>query len=127
MTKPGSFGKDTSGSAAVEFGLTAPAFFAMIFVLIAVTMVIWAQVAMQHAAGMAARCRSVNPTVCGTVANTQTYAATQTLGLSVPASSFTVTTPACGIQVTGTYSVALITTYVGLPSFSVTGQSCFPT
>ena len=122
-----SFRTNTSGSAAVEFGLTAPGFFAMIFVLIGVAMLIWAQVAVQHAAGMAARCRSVNTTLCATVADTQAYAATQTLGLAVPAGNFAVTTPSCGVQVTGTYNVLFITTYIGVPSFTVTGRSCFPT
>lgn len=121
------FAKDQSGTAAVEFGMTAPAFFAMIFVLVGVSRVIWIQVGIQHASDMAARCRGVNTTLCGTVADTQTYAATHSLGLGVPASSFSVATAGCGVQVTANYTVTSITGLLGLPSVTLTGQSCFPT
>lgn len=120
------FSRSSSGSAAVEFALTAPAFFAMLFVLIGAARVMWVQVGIQNAAEMAARCRSVNTTLCASVSATQTYAATQALGLAVPASSFTVSTPACGVQVSVSYTVVSVTGYLGMPSLTLSGQSCFP-
>jgi Flp pilus assembly protein TadG len=52
------------GAAAVEFALTAPVFFAIVFGLIDSGLLLWTQLGLQHATELAARCASVNKTIC---------------------------------------------------------------
>jgi hypothetical protein len=52
----------------------------------------------------------VNSNACGNTANIQNYAATQAYGLNPPPSIFSVSTPACGSQVTANYTFAFVTT-----------------
>jgi hypothetical protein len=75
---------------------------------------------------MAARCASVNSSVCGSASAVQSYAAQQSFGLNPPASAFTLPTPSCGNQVSASYTLQFLTTYFGLPAVTLTAQSCFP-
>jgi hypothetical protein len=47
-------------------------------------------------------------------------------GLNVPASTFTVISPACGNQVSATYTFEFMASVAGLSSVTLTAQSCFP-
>src|SRR5207244_2198730 len=96
--------QDQAGSSAVEFGLTAPAFFAMIAGVIGSGLLLWTQLGLQHGAEMAARCASVNTTVCGSASAIQSYAVQESFGLNPPASAFTFTTAACGNKVSASYT-----------------------
>ncbi len=118
--------RDIRGASAVEFGLTAPLFFMMIAGVINCGLLLWMQVGLQHGAEMAARCASINTSMCGSVADIQEYAAQQSFGLNPPASTFTATTPACGNQVSASYSFQSITAYFGMPTLTLTARSCFP-
>lgn len=113
------------GGTALEFALTAPAFFALIIGVIEVGLLAWAQLALQQGSEAAARCASVNKTLCGTTAAIKSYAAAQSYGLSPPSSSFTVTTPSCGNMVQANYSPPFLTGYV-MPALSLTASACFP-
>ncbi|MBR0801888.1 pilus assembly protein, partial [Bradyrhizobium jicamae] len=95
------FWPDTSGASALEFGLIAPVFFAFLFGVIEFGLLMWTQVGMQHAVEVTARCASVNPTLCPTTNPNQiaTYATRQAFGLTLPSSTFTYSTAACGSQV----------------------------
>jgi hypothetical protein len=53
----------------------------------------------------------------------QTYAAQQSFGLNPPASDFTVSTPACGNQVSASYPFPF-TAYIG--NLTLSAQACFP-
>jgi Flp pilus assembly protein TadG len=118
--------KDKSGAAAIEFALTAPGFLMLFTGILVCGLLLWTQMSLQHGAERAARCASVNSDVCGTVTDIQSYAAQQALGLNPPASTFTVTTPTCGNQVSASYTFDFITKYFGLPSLTLGAQSCFP-
>lgn len=118
--------RDTRGTSAIEFGLTAPAFFMIIFGIIECGLLLWTQLGLQHGAEMAARCASVNTIICGSVSAIQSYAAQQTFGLNPAPSTFTVITPACGNQVSASYTYGFITTYFGTPTLTLSAQSCFP-
>jgi Flp pilus assembly protein TadG len=118
--------RDHQGATAVEFGITAPIFCLVLFGIIDGGFLLWTQLGMQHGADMAARCAAINKNTCGSNSATQTYAAQEAYGLSLPASVFTVSTSACGTLVTGTYTFNLITTYFGTPSITLNAQSCFP-
>ena len=118
--------RDRRGTTAVEFGLIAPAFFGTLLGACEVGLLLWTQTTLQHATEMAARCASVNTAICGSATATQTYAASQVLGWTAPASAFSVTTPSCGNQVTATYDFVEITALFGLPKITLNAKSCFP-
>jgi Flp pilus assembly protein TadG len=120
------FARDETAGSAAEFGLIAPAFLSALMGAIGCGLALWAQIGLQHAAEMAARCASVDAATCGSVTATQNYAAQQAYGLSIPASAFSVTTQACGSRVSASYDLASVSGSLGLPSIVLTGQACFP-
>jgi Flp pilus assembly protein TadG len=121
-----SFIRDTRAATAVEFGLTAPAFFAGLMAAFEIALLLWTQLGLQHGAEMAARCASVNSAICGNTSATQSYAVSQAFGLSVPASTFSVATVGCGSQVTANYDFGIISGFFGLPKITLKAKSCFP-
>jgi Flp pilus assembly protein TadG len=114
---------DRRGNALVQFALVLPAFVMLIFGIIEIGRGLWLQNALHYATEQAARCASVNPTAC-TAGNIGSYAASVS-GANIPASSFTLTTPACGNQVDGTYRISLAIPFKSM-SWSLTARSCFP-
>jgi len=116
----------TAGGSAVEFGLIAPVYFAALIGAIELGLMLWTQVGLQHATEMAARCASVNSATCSSTSAIQTYATHQAFGLSVPASTFTVASLACGNQVSASYDFLYISAYMGAPKLTLNARSCFP-
>jgi Flp pilus assembly protein TadG len=119
--------RDQSGTTAPEFALTAPVFFLFIFGVIEVGLLFWTQIGMQHGAEMAARCASINAALCPT-SNPNAiigYATEQAIGLNLPTSTFTYSTPACGNQVNGSYSFHF-PSIIPLAPLTLTAQACFP-
>jgi Flp pilus assembly protein TadG len=117
---------DERGATAVEFALTAPAFFAILFAVMEGGLLLWTQVGLQHGAEAAARCASINTTVCSGSDAIKNYAAQQAFGLNLPASTFSFSTPTCGNQVSATYTFTFLTDYFNLPTITLNAQSCFP-
>jgi Flp pilus assembly protein TadG len=117
---------DAAGATAVEFGLTAPVFFAMMFGLIDGGMLLWTQLGLQHATEMAARCASINKNLCAGTTAVQSYASTQALGLSMDPSVFTFTQPSCGSQVNASFDFGVIGGYYGTPVITINAVACFP-
>ena len=117
---------DESGASAIEFGLTAPLFFMIVLGIIEAGLFVWTQAGLQHGAEMAARCATVNATTCPNTGAIQNFAVQQAYGLSFAPSVFSVTTPACGNQVSATYTYQFITSYFGAPTLTLNAQSCFP-
>lgn len=118
--------RDTRAVTSIEFALTAPLFILIIFALLQFGLWIWTQFALQHATEMAARCASVNTTICGSTNSIQTYAAQQTLGLYVAPSIFTYSKPSCGNQVAASYMFPAFAPALGLPNVTLSAQACFP-
>ena len=118
------FLSDVRGAAAIEFAFTAPAFLVIAFGMIEACFLLWTQFSLQQGVDMGARCGSVNTTMCGTNQAIQGFAAKHAYGLNPPLSTFSVSTPSCGTQVTATYPYPIITAYFG--SVTLTAQSCFP-
>jgi Flp pilus assembly protein TadG len=142
--------RDTGGASLVEFAVSVPLFFLLLFGLIQVGLMFWAQLGLQHGVEMAARCASLgdimisqakvnpatNPTACYTVnggasanaASIKSYAAANSFGLAPPASVFSVNpgNPPCpgGNLVTATYPFTAITY---LKPITLTATSCYPT
>ncbi len=117
--------RDERGATAVEFALTAPVFFMVLFGIIEAALLLWTQLGLQHGAEVAARCAGVNKILCANSGDIASYAAQQSFGLNIPASTFTVAAAACGTTVTANYTFNFITTYFG-PTIDLTAQSCFP-
>jgi Flp pilus assembly protein TadG len=118
--------RDERGTSAIEFSVTAPAFFLILFAIIEAGLLLWTQLGLQHGAERAARCYSVNKTLCNNVSATQTYAAQQSFGLNPQPSAFTVSTAACGKSVTASYTYQFLTANFGLPALELKAQACFP-
>jgi Flp pilus assembly protein TadG len=119
--------RDERGATALEFAILAPVFFLLIFAIIAFGLMFWTQVGLQHGAEMAARCASINATLCPTSnpSAITKYATQQALGLSLPASTFTYSTPACGNQVSASYTFQF-PDILNLDPLTLTAQACFP-
>src|SRR6266404_5182538 len=100
-----------NGGAALEFALTAPAFFALVLGTIEVGLLVWAQLALQQGVEAAARCASDNAKRCGSAAQIRSYAAAESYGLSPPAEVFTVTAAGCGNRVQASYTPPFLTGY----------------
>jgi Flp pilus assembly protein TadG len=117
--------RDESGATALEFALTAPAFFLLLFGIIEAGLLFWTQLGLQHGAELAARCATVNRTICSDANATTTYATQQALGLTLPAGTFTYSSPSCGNQVSGSYSFPL-PGFLGVGPITLAAQACFP-
>jgi Flp pilus assembly protein TadG len=118
--------KDIGGGTAIEFGLTAPLFFMIVMGTIEFGLLMWTQVGLQHGAAMAARCATVNSTLCGTASQIQAFAAQQSYGLNPSPSTFSYSSQACGSQVSASYPFQFVVTYFVAPSLTLKAQSCFP-
>src|SRR4051812_40628241 len=102
--------RDTEGNALVEFALTLPLFFLLLFGMIQAGLMLWTKMGLQHGVEMAARCASISdtlfnriptatsPTPCYSVngkasanaSSLKSYAAANSFGLKPPASAFSV-------------------------------------
>jgi len=120
------FARRTDGATALEFALTAPVFISMIIGMITMGVGLYAQVALQHGVEMAARCATINATLCGSSSAIKSYAQQQSLGLSPPTSTFTVTAPACGNQVQASYPVTFDLVLFGHTNVTLAANSCYP-
>ena len=123
--KRSKFAGDESGTTALEFALTAPVFFLFIFGIIEIGLLLWTQIVIQHGAEMAARCASINSTLCPGANAITSYATQQSFGLTLPSSTFTYSVPACGNQVNASYTFQF-PAIMGLSPLNLTAQACFP-
>jgi len=120
--------RDTRGSAAVEFAVMAPLFLALTLGMVEVGLLMWIQLGLQHGVEMAARCATINTTLCNSNTAIQNFAAQNAYGLNPAPASFTVNTAAaCGNQVTASYSFNWLTDYFfGSSSMGLSAGSCYP-
>jgi Flp pilus assembly protein TadG len=117
---------DESGTTAIEFAVTAPLFFLLLFAIFEGGLLMWTQLGLQHATEAAARCATINTSTCSSTTAIRNYAAQQAYGLSVSATAFAVSSPACGNQVSASYTFQFATGYFGLSALTLNAQSCFP-
>ena len=123
--------RDARGEAAIEFGFTAPFFFVVLFGIVNVGLALWTQIGLQHGAEMAARCASINTTLCPNDDSTRNFAVSQSLGLKPDPTIFTIGSGGCGgIQVSAIYPYTVFgfVTWGGTPLLSVdlSATSCSP-
>lgn len=123
--------RNREASAAVEFAVVLPLLLAFMFGIIEVGHLLWTVGALNMAVQDAARCASVSnvstppSTLCDTQQHVQTYARARTWGMTLPANTFTLSTPACGYQVNASYAYTPIVNYIPL-SMTLTASACYP-
>ena len=117
--------RDSRGSVALEFALTAIVLSVFLFGIMEAGRAMWLQSALNYSVAEAARCASINTTLCGTTSQIQDYPSSQS-GAGFASSIFSRTTPGCGNQVTASYPLALTIPTLSV-SVTLTAQSCYPT
>ena len=105
--------------------LTAAPLFLFVFGIIATGRAVWLQNALDASVAEAARCASVNPTLCGTTSQIRDYAASQA-GAGFAPAIFSASKASCGNQVSASYPIAMAIPFMTL-SVNLSAQACFPT
>ena len=124
LRSPARLARDEDGNLMVEFGLIAPILVMFVFGILEFGRVLWTLNALHYSVQEAARCASVNSTLCGSATQIATFAADRA-GANFSSSAFTATVVACGNQVTGTQAVRLNIPFTQ-HSVTVSAQSCYP-
>jgi Flp pilus assembly protein TadG len=116
--------RDESGGGAAEFAIVALVFSAMIFGIIHLSLMFYANQTLQFATEAAARCYSVDMANCSTTGAVQTYAGTRYSGPNI-APTFAATATGCGHTVAGngTYQIDAVVIHVAVP---LSASACFP-
>ena len=111
-----------SGATALEYAIILPVLLLFFLGIIDTGRLLWTYATIYRAAEAAARCAAVNTAACGTASQIQSDAVTEAWGLNLPASTFTVSTPSCGIQVSAAYSFKFFTP--GFSPSTLTASAC---
>jgi Flp pilus assembly protein TadG len=115
------------GTAAIEYALVLPLLLVLIFGIIDTGRVIWTKTTLARAVEAAARCGAINTNKCLTDAQIKTNAVAEAWGLSINASAFTITRPACGVRVQATYAFTFtIPLGSSLGTIALNQTACYP-
>jgi len=115
---------DGRGNVAIEMALAAPVVFMLLLGIIESGRAMWLKNALDFSVAEAARCASINPTLCGTAAQIQSYAASRAGG-AFTSSVFSSSTDGCGNQVSASYPLTLTIPFLAL-SVTLTADACYP-
>jgi Flp pilus assembly protein TadG len=96
-------GRRRDGGVMVEAAMVWPMLFMVLFGLVEYGRFAWTQVALNYAVQQAVRCAQVTPGTCSSNSAIAAYAKDQAMPADVPVAAFTVSSQACGIQVTAAY------------------------
>jgi hypothetical protein len=124
MSRLGRYWKDECGSGAAEFVIVLLPFAALIFAIIHLCLLFFANQSLQFAAEAAARCYSVDSVNCANTGAVQTYAAGKYKGPNITP-TFVATATGCGHTVTGSGSYPLSAVFVRV-SVPLAATACFP-
>jgi Flp pilus assembly protein TadG len=120
MTRLGALRRNRSGAAAVEFALVAPLFLSLVIGTVELSRWAWGAAATRDLAARAARCITVTPALCGSVAATDKAMAGAAPLISA-ATELRYEKAACGVRITADGGFpALITPGLG----RVEGRAC---
>ena len=116
--------RDRDGAAALEFAMVVPAFIALTVGAMFTANAVFTVSSMHYASQAAARCASIQTTVCTSAGVIQAYATSHYAGPSV-SPSFVYSTNGCGHTVTGTVTYAM---NVGSQTINVpvSTSACYP-
>jgi len=115
---------DESGSGAAEFAIVLLPFVVLIFAIIHLCLMFYANQTLQFATEAAARCYSVDSINCSTTGAVQLYAAGRYKGPNITP-TFAATATGCGHTVNGSGSYQLNAVVVNV-SVPLTATACFP-
>lgn len=115
--------KSDEGAAAVEFGLVLPALATLLVGGLYAGLAVYSATGLRSAVEQAARCYSVNSSVCASASATQTYAQTQYYGIESP--TFTASIQSCGHQVAATVTIPFIAVVANF-NLPLSATACFP-
>ena len=121
------------GAAAIEYAVVLPVLLIFVLGIMDTGRLLWAYVTIYRATEVAARCAIIAAAVptavnCTTSAKTQTYAVAAAWGLTIGAAAFTVSNPACGMQVHASYTFDSYIFSFAAPSKTIplTATVCYP-
>jgi Flp pilus assembly protein TadG len=124
MSRLGRYWRDEFGGGAAEFAIVLIPFTALIFAIIHLCLLFFANQSLQFAAEAAARCYSVDSINCATTGAVQTYAAGHYKGPNI-SPTFVATGTGCGHTVTASGSYQLSAVFVRR-SVPLAATACFP-
>jgi Flp pilus assembly protein TadG len=116
--------RDQSGAAALEFALTAPTLFLLIFGGIEFGRLLWTQSALQMSVAQAERCYAWQVSGCATASAVQTFAANVAPQLQFSTSTFALSPGGC---VTASYPYSFIVKGLFPWTPTLTASACFST
>jgi Flp pilus assembly protein TadG len=111
------------GNAAVEFALVLPPLAMLVVGGLYTGLLMYSVAGLHNAVEQAARCYSVNASLCNSASAAQIYAQSSYYGVNTP--TFTASTQVCGHQVSGTVSFVLDAA-VASWNVPLTATACFP-
>jgi Flp pilus assembly protein TadG len=115
---------DRRGAAAVEMAMVMPALLLLLLGGMEAGRMAWTKATLTYAVQEAARCGAVNATLCPTDGAIQAVAAQRGAVLRVPAASFVVAHPACGVQVSVDVTQGFILYRLAPDAPHITAQVC---
>ena len=117
--------RDQQGTTAVEFGIVAPVFIALLLGTMGLCVALFLIGSLHFAVEDGARCASVKTTICADGPTTVAYTQSRYLGPSGVTPTFTYAAAACGNSVTAsiTYSVNVLFKTLVIP---ISATACFP-
>ncbi len=118
--------RDCHGGTAVEMALVIPFLSLMFLGGIDAGWMLWSAGTLDFAVEEAARCAAVDVNNCATASQVQNVAVSKAMGLSMAATDFAVTTPACGKQVSATYVFNFLQPFNANFNVSIPATSCYP-
>ena len=116
--------RDQNGNTAIEMALLGMPLFLFVFAIINTGYALWLQNALEFSVMQAARCATVNPSLCGTASQIAAYAADQS-GAGFDSTIFSFAQASCGNQVSATYPLTLPPPFTSV-SLNLSVQSCYP-
>jgi Flp pilus assembly protein TadG len=124
MNRFGRYWRDEFGGGAAEFAIVLFPFVVLIFAIIHLCLLYYANQTLQFAAEAAARCYSVDSVNCSTTGAVQTYAAGRYTGPNITP-TFVATATGCGhtVNANGTYQLNAVVKNISVP---LTATACFP-
>jgi Flp pilus assembly protein TadG len=127
---------NTHGGSLAEFAIVVPVFFALVLLILNLSLILWAQTSLHWATEKAARCASINANVGSTAtgpctssgsttnASVKAYAGTEYKGPSITPVFTANVAATCGklVSATGTYSASVVFSTL---SVTLKAQSCY--
>jgi Flp pilus assembly protein TadG len=120
----GALVRDRNGNVASETALAALPLLLFLLAIINAGYALWLQNALDASVIAAARCASVNPSLCGNASQIKAYAAGRA-GAGFDSSIFSVAQTSCGNQVSATYPLSLTPPFASY-SLNLRAQACYP-